>query len=178
MGAAASSSNAAVESEVCLTCGLCCTGAIFDYGPLDEDEDQFIASGRFKPWPAARGFAFPCAMLEGQTCTAYHDRPRVCSRYRCEVLAGLAAGGLTVERAKQLTGRARELVAAALAAAPDAATTIGELRRAFQSGRDGWNEADAAARARLAPLRLALGALERHLDAHFRRPHQRQLTEV
>ncbi|HXD01841.1 MAG TPA: YkgJ family cysteine cluster protein [Novosphingobium sp.] len=178
MDAAADVLASRPESEICLQCGLCCTGAIFDYAPLTAAELPFLVSGKFARWQDKAGFAFPCSQLDGACCTSYHDRPSVCRRYRCEVLVRLADGRLTRDDAARQVGRAGQLVNSALAAARDRSATIGELRRAFQSGQDGWAEAGPDERAALAPLRLALAALERHLDGHFRRPHQRQMAEL
>lgn len=167
---------ASVKSAVCMACGLCCSGALFDYAPLDPDEEHLLARASFTRWEDKAGFALPCPLLEGRRCAGYDDRPRACARYRCEVLAGLDAGAITPDRALQLVHRGAELADQAMAASPTPGRTIAALRRAFRANADGWAEADDAGRAVLAPLRLALVALDRHLDTHFRQPHQRQLT--
>lgn len=87
-------------SRLCTSCGLCCSGAIHNQAVLEEEEI-----------PAARGlglpvldsekprFALPCPKLENDCCTIYGSRPRVCSRYKCQLLLNLEDGALSIDEA-------------------------------------------------------------------------------
>ena len=75
------------EGDLCLTCGLCCSGALFDHGDLQPGEiGPLIALGAKLCSGDTPRLAFPCALLSGKACSAYDHRPTVCSNYRCELL--------------------------------------------------------------------------------------------
>lgn len=167
--------QSSIDRDLCLACGLCCNGAIFDHAPLGDGERHYITRGILAPHPSG-GFAFPCTQLDGTACKTYDDRPSVCHRYRCEVLNRAERGEITAETAHRQVERARTLVAEAENLG--GRITIAELRHAVRAAADVWSEAPAEQRMLLARRRLAMVALERHLDAHFRRPHQRQITEL
>src|SRR5688500_2967630 len=79
--------DSSLGSALCTQCGLCCTGALHKAAVLDPDE---IADARALGLPILDrekpGFALPCPRLDGTVCTIYASRPRVCGRYKCQLL--------------------------------------------------------------------------------------------
>lgn len=110
--------------ELCLACGLCCDGTLFDHVQLGPDDDARklktlglpVAASRSKS-PVTR-FVQPCTGLcPDRTCRLYADRPRQCRDFECGVYKDAKAGriGFTaalrqVERARQQADNIRRLL--------------------------------------------------------------------
>ena len=80
--------------SLCLSCGLCCDGTMFEVGAITPEEarrygDRVNVSGDGKY------LALPCPSLDGCKCNTYLDRPGVCSEFKCLVLASLDRGLIT-----------------------------------------------------------------------------------
>ncbi|NJC06121.1 Fe-S-cluster containining protein [Sphingomonas kaistensis] len=145
-----------VESQLCTSCGLCCTGALHDGAKLEPDEvEPAIAVGL----PVLEGtaptlFALPCPKLEGATCTIYGSRPRVCAAYACRLLEEVR-GGRHLDSALPLVAEARRLAGELQAAlAPGATFPDSRTERRAGSGS--------------AEVLMRSFALDHYLDRHFR----------
>ncbi|MBU7579223.1 MAG: YkgJ family cysteine cluster protein [Porphyrobacter sp.] len=160
-------------ADLCTACGLCCSGALFDFGALEPGEvEQARADGM--AILAAKdevGFALPCPALDGAFCIAYATRPATCRTYRCELLRACDAGQIAPADALPIIARARDAAAAVLAQLPpDETITDARRRRREAAASDG-------AAMLIAPpgLMIALGMLDLVLDEHFRKPGERQV---
>jgi hypothetical protein len=100
--------------QLCLSCGLCCDGSLFDGVQLEPGDDAKklqslglpVATSRARI-PVAR-FPQPChALCADRTCRLYTDRPRQCRVFECGVFKDLRAGRIELTDAMKLTGRAR-----------------------------------------------------------------------
>lgn len=145
-----------VESQLCTSCGLCCTGALHDGAKLEADE---IEPARAIGLPVLDGsiptmFALPCPKLEDATCTIYGSRPRVCAVYACRLLQEVR-GGRPLDSALPLVAEARRLA--------------GELQAALAPGTR-FPAALAERRDRLgsAEAQMRSFALDHYFDRHFR----------
>ena len=165
------------EGDLCLTCGLCCSGALFDHGDLQAGEiAPLVALGaRLCPGETPR-LAFPCALLSGKACTAYDHRPAVCSNYRCELLIRRERGLIDNSEALQLIQQALDLATAVEAQLP-AGQSIAEVRRKLQAEPEFWREESGADQTRALNLVMAMAALNLHLDRHFRSSEQRLIRQ-
>lgn len=140
--------------SVCLSCGFCCDGTLFNRVPLLEAE---LAVHReiLRLAPGAHHGVQPCAALEGLRCRIYEERPLTCRRYRCLLL------------------EAREADEVSEAGALAIIETVRQLRQALAEavGRpDGGPAVEAARRTReaLGPdARERLEQLEKQLRFHF-----------
>jgi len=92
-----------VESaNLCLECGLCCSGVIFADVELQFQEIQNLKSkvqslilrGRSGKTKLPQ----PCAVFDGCRCRIYSDRPIYCRQFECLLLKNVQEG--RVERAK------------------------------------------------------------------------------
>ena len=109
--------DAAQAASLCTRCGLCCSGAIYSSAVLDEDE---VGPARdiglpVLDRPGRPAFALGCPKLAGTQCSIFGHRPRVCGRFRCQLLIDLEEGrtsqGKTlvkVREARRLLAKARE----------------------------------------------------------------------
>lgn len=156
-------------SDLCTSCGLCCSGALHTAAVLDDDE---IAGARALGLPVLDrekpGFALPCPRLDGAVCTIYLDRPRVCSRYKCQLLQDVEAGEIPLEQAMTKVGIGRTLFFRAVEALPRG-MSLSEGRAlvardlSTPSARD-----EAATPPGLETAKLHVTALMIYLDKHFR----------
>ena len=110
--------------QLCLTCGLCCDGALFGHVRLGPDDDAKklkalglpVSVSRTQP-PVAR-FPQPCsALCADRTCRVYADRPAQCRSFECGVFKDAQAGRITfpaalrsVKQARQLADQVRRLL--------------------------------------------------------------------
>lgn len=160
-------------TNLCTACGLCCNGALFDFGPLLPEEAQQARRDGLAVLEAEGEFAFtqPCPALEGAACTVYATRPGTCRAYACELLLGLQAGTVSMNDALAHVGRAREAAAEAIAQLPPGAT-LADARRLRREAA-----ASEGAAIMIAPpgLMIALGLLDLVLDQHFRKTSERQV---
>lgn len=102
------------SEQLCLACGLCCDGTLFDGVQLEPGDDAKqlrtlglpvkVSRGRN---PAAR-FPQPCAALcADRTCRLYADRPRQCRTFECKVFKEVRAGQIAYAAAQRLVKKTR-----------------------------------------------------------------------
>lgn len=150
------------DQQICLNCGICCGGTLFDYGKVEaEEEDQLRELGFHVGMEHGRpGFPIPCGHLSGMTCQIYAQRPITCRKFTCTTLSAIRSGEIEeVEASRRIEA---------------AKTALEVVRRHLQP-----NETFFAFRQRFAnvepipaDLRLAMVAYEMLLDRYFRKPHQ------
>jgi uncharacterized protein len=154
-------------SSLCTRCGLCCTGALHDRALLDSDEIAH-AEGLGLPVRVADRpvFALPCPKLAGTLCSIYADRPRVCSRYKCQLLLDVEAGAVTLDAALATVAEARVLADLALEAMPE---PMGFPEARVLVDRTPNESASDETLSRLSRLKLALTIFSLYLDRNFRK---------
>lgn len=102
--------------KLCLACGLCCDGTLFDNVRLEPGDDAPRLKTLGLPVTVSRGkepaatFPQPCAALcADRTCRLYADRPRQCRTYECMVYKGMQAGELApADALRRVTGARRQ----------------------------------------------------------------------
>ena len=98
------------EQEVCIRCGFCCDGTLFDHAIVypneviredlkknlfTVDEDQF--------------FSLPCPH-SNTSCQVYNEKkPQICSKFSCQVLRNLREGILSKLDAIEIINQTRSL---------------------------------------------------------------------
>jgi Fe-S-cluster containining protein len=88
--------------DLCLSCGLCCDGALYDFVKLEPTDDAQKLRILGLPVKVSRGkapvasFPQPCvALCENRSCRVYADRPWQCRDFECGVLKDMKAGRIT-----------------------------------------------------------------------------------
>jgi len=101
--------------ELCLACGLCCDGTLFDLVKLEPNDDARKLKELGLPVTISRGkepvarFPQPCAALcEDRTCRLYADRPKQCRVFECGVFKNAKAGRITHAAALRLVKQTRQ----------------------------------------------------------------------
>lgn len=115
--------------SLCLACGLCCDGTLFDRVPLVEAELPQLASV-LQVAPGAHHARQPCPALDGMHCRVYEARPLTCRRFRCLLLEAHEADEVSLAGAVEIVASTRALrakVAEALGV-PDGGTVVEAAR--------------------------------------------------
>lgn len=175
-GTSGTAPDSSLGSALCTQCGLCCTGALHNAAVLDPDE---IAAARALGLPVLDrdkpGFALPCPRLDGTICTIYGSRPRVCGRYKCQLLQDLEAGAVDLDEALDKVGVAKGLRREAESAMPEG-MTLPEARKLAQMAPK-THAGDAAGGCESAQLKLRSTALNLYIDRYFRNAQDGQVLE-
>ena len=166
----------ASASDLCTRCGICCSGAIFDYGDLSEAETSTVekAGLRVTRINGKARFHLPCPRFADNRCTVYEVRPAVCRAYQCELLKGYLAGEVSAEEAQGRIAEAHALIGQVRETMPEG-KDLASVREDW--ARDHGEGAAAGASASADPQRtLSLFMLNRFLDRYFRKAHQRMMS--
>lgn len=163
-------------SDLCTQCGLCCTGALHNAAVLDGDEIERAKELGLPVRDGAKpGFALPCPRLSGTVCTIYPSRPRVCARYKCQLLLDVEADATKFDDAVTKVATAKDLVRRVQEFMPDSMTL--PMARTLSQG-DSSAIPDAPERSVMMPLKLAITSLSHYLDKHFRNAREGSLLSV
>ena len=100
--------------QLCLACGLCCDGTLFDGVQLEAGDDAKKLKALGLPVTISRAkvpiarFPQPCsALCADRTCRVYADRPSQCRVFECGVFKEAKAGHITFAAALRLVKQAR-----------------------------------------------------------------------
>ncbi len=157
-------------SRLCLSCGLCCDGTLFERATATPEEFATLPAAGFTTLMKAEAtyFQLPCTKLHCTTCSIYERRPEVCRSFRCSLLRAIERSELTIEEAQAHVARARELREAVRATDPNAITY--RARRTLRSGLWGRTTSSTGGGNALPAARLLrLIALDEYLDRWFKR---------
>jgi hypothetical protein len=100
-------------SELCLCCGLCCRGIIFNRAALKPDEIGLAKDCGLRYFTSGKGeFAFrlPCHLYQNDRCSIYLNRPHACKKYRCYLLKRLINGDIDLEASKLIVFQLKDLM--------------------------------------------------------------------
>ncbi len=123
------------ESEqLCTSCGFCCDGTLFTSVPLEPAEVASSIRVGLRVLTTSDGprVSQPCAALSHRECRVYEQRPTTCRTYQCDLLVALHGGEVSVDEARAIVDRVREL-----ALAPANTAKVRELLRHHFRGRRG-----------------------------------------
>ena len=90
----------AAAARLCMDCGLCCNGVMFDIVMLQPGDHAKALKARGLRIKRREFFTQPCTALCGTHCTIYHDRPTRCRLFECQQYQQVAAGTLPEETAQ------------------------------------------------------------------------------
>jgi Fe-S-cluster containining protein len=164
--------------KLCLACGLCCDGTLFDLVKLEAGDDAAKLKALGLPVTVSRGktpvarFPQPCAALcADRTCRLYANRPWQCRVFECGVFKNAKAGRITYAAALRQVTRARgraDKIRKLLRELGDTDEHLGLGERFHRtSERLEAGGADAAASAKYADLSLAVHQFKLQAHDHF-----------
>lgn len=157
--------------QLCLACGLCCDGTLFDLVKLEGSDNAAQLKALGLPVTVSRGkapitrFPQPCAALcADRTCRLYADRPWQCRVFECGVFKDAKAGRITfavalrlVKQARQRADKARRLLREL--GDTDEHRALGERFHRMSDHME-FGNADVAAREKFADLSLVMHHLK------------------
>ena len=161
------------EQSLCVRCGLCCDGTLFERARVFAEDDlaRLEAEG-FILVDVAAGtrFALPCHYHHNRICTVYQQwRPQICHTFRCALLRRLAAGELSLDEARAQIERTVALAERVRGQVPaEAEARRHSLKQAMRAFQDAQAAAGVDMNRTLAALLLDFASLQRLLDRHFR----------
>lgn len=99
----------ATSPNICVGCGICCDGHLFDHVPLAEGEEGLCADLGLavEPGESTARFAQPCACFASGSCTVYDRRPTTCRTFRCRLLRNVEKGRVTTQEAQAVIAKVR-----------------------------------------------------------------------
>jgi len=97
------------EQKVCIKCGLCCDGTLFDHALLDKGEKpnlpKLMQQQYFKT-DKKEAFRLPCPYFD-KKCTIYRQqKAHVCSSFRCELLKEFSKSNISLKDAQNVVENA------------------------------------------------------------------------
>jgi hypothetical protein len=121
----ANQSNESPANILCKSCGLCCTGHLFEWTKLrsaELDSIQSLGLAVIRE-PQQRGFSQPCPLWHGQ-CTVYTSPhyPRFCSTYKCKLLKELLDENVSLANALNIVQQAMEMIDEVESLLPDSSS--------------------------------------------------------
>lgn len=92
-------------SEMCVKCGMCCDGTLFNRAKIKDVEDEHLAQRLgldvFSHTDGKSYFRQPCPLFTG-CCSVYQTKPHVCNTFYCEPLKKAQKGEMSFEKAEKL----------------------------------------------------------------------------
>lgn len=151
--------------ELCLLCGLCCDGSLFDNVALTEAEAQALIE-RDVAVGLRGGSRYVleqrCDALKGTCCTAYDVRPDGCRKYHCLLVTALETDEVSFDDAAGVVAEAhRKLLELDVALPPSDGAPSSAVRRVT------WANVPGSGRAMSPAAVTAWTALREFLRARF-----------
>lgn len=159
------------ETSLCMGCGLCCDGTLYDGAKVSPGEEKRMSAAGLDLFDSVqkRYFRLPCPHHSScKGCMIYEARFDICRSYECALLKRAKAGDLSLAEAQQQIATAKALLSKVVAKNPGARTAANRMSIRAQLAADlQKGKATAAAE----PL-LDIISLDTFLERWFRRPHE------
>lgn len=92
-------------SAICVSCGMCCDGSLFQQAKLKDKQDKVLAESLHLNCGQNNNnsfFLLPCHHFN-QQCTIYHrERPIICDSYFCEPLKQIKQNKMSLQQAQKM----------------------------------------------------------------------------
>ena len=151
------------DKNICVSCGLCCSGVLFDRARAAPNETAALAGAGLEVTVGTGEkleFRLPCPQLHEKRCSIYERRFDICRTFVCRLLAAVQARSMPLIRAKELVEEAHKITERIAAVDPE----LRHARARINLLRSGPSRDRSKAR-----LFLDVYALERLFDRHFRK---------
>jgi uncharacterized protein len=104
-------------SDICVTCGMCCDGTLFDRASIKGEADIKVVESLGMEIHNVKDAVFfkqPCICFD-KSCTVYNKtRPLACSNFLCDPIKNFEKGEISLEQAHNQINRALYLKIAML----------------------------------------------------------------
>lgn len=96
---------------MCLDCGLCCDGTLFECAELEPHEEALFDGATLIRAGGKVALPLLCCHYQAGACSVYTQRPTTCSRFTCELYDSVAASHVDVSAAHERIAEIRRLCA-------------------------------------------------------------------
>ena len=163
------------STDLCTSCGLCCSGVVYDSVPFRPAELEKVVELGLQPYedpPGQTRFNLPCRHLQGTRCGVFGRRPSPCAEFKCELLKDFEMGKISKKDAVELVEEVKQMVNEIEPMMSQSKGPITPKRWGYLL--EEWRADAKAGKARPmgAQLVLHLARLNRFLDKHFRNMDQ------
>jgi hypothetical protein len=97
--------NPVSEQQICIKCGLCCDGTLFEHAALQAGEHGSLPEkieDNYRKLKDEEVFLLPCHYFDGK-CTIYDQKKAVvCSAFRCQLLKDFSKGQISKDNADKM----------------------------------------------------------------------------
>ena len=152
-------------ARLCLDCGLCCNGVLFDQVDLQSGDNRKALKARGLKIKRGQWFNQPCTALCGTLCQLYRERPVRCRLFECRQYRLVAAGETSYEAAAARIAQVQDRVAEVEAMLAQCGS--GNVRKPLAQRYATALELDPEA-VGAGGLAAAMGRLQLELNGHFR----------
>ena len=161
-------------SQLCVSCGLCCDGALHDAAALLPEEISLALSLGMKVTQSVEDvrFSLPCHLLKDRCCTVYANRPSPCRNYKCRLLQTLEADESSLQQCLDKVSSARSLLSDLQDVLPQD-MTLPEARASAAS--QPVEDVDKLGRAK---IKLHAFALNVYLEKYFRNEYENSFLQT
>ncbi len=84
------------SENICIKCGFCCDGTMFNYAIITENEPLETGYSFETSLNKQRSFRLPCKYLQDKVCSIYNQRPyTVCESFRCKLLRSVISDNVS-----------------------------------------------------------------------------------
>lgn len=108
--------NLASQNNICIQCGLCCNGTLFNWANIEPNEviDELFPTEIIKIDKREKSvFSLPCQFLNNCVCTIYTSespkRPLICAKFKCKLLQKYEENQITYSESITLIKKTKEL---------------------------------------------------------------------
>ena len=97
-------------SNLCLACGLCCSGVLFSTVEVRAEELHLVPAAdlNLQRRRDKHVFSLPCPVHREDRCTVYPQRPAICRQYECGLLRDHQAGRIGLPEALKIVAETRQ----------------------------------------------------------------------
>jgi hypothetical protein len=103
-----------ISSNLCKSCGLCCTGHLFSQISLEPIEIETARAVGFdvtQSTPDKSSASQPCPFWKGDCKIYFHpNKPNACGRFKCKLLKELEGGEIELTESMKLVEQAKEKI--------------------------------------------------------------------
>ena len=101
-----------LEQEICISCGICCDGTLFNRASLEPGEKGQLPEKIEQNYFQVNGvdkFKLPCLYFDGK-CTIYDQKKAIiCSAFRCQLLNNFSVGKISINDTMNVISKAKTM---------------------------------------------------------------------
>jgi hypothetical protein len=101
-----------IPSQLCVGCGMCCDGTLYERASVAPGEEERMAATGLELFGEVgnRSFRQPCPHSDCGRCTIYETRFEICRTFECSLLRSVESGDLSLSEAKGKIATAQQLL--------------------------------------------------------------------